>query len=425
MREFLDNIDVVKVDKKVSPKYEIPAVSKKLNKPVLFKNVEGYDIPVLMNLASSRDLIAHSLGCKIEDISERLLDAMSKPAEVKVEGELDAVEPDLSKLPVLNHYAKDRGKYITSGVVITKDSQNRRNASIHRMLVKDNRRLGIRIVKRHLFENYKEAEKRGKPLDVAISIGLDPKTLIGVSTRVPKGFDEFRLVGALMEKNLNLIKCDTVDIEVPKSEIVLEGKILCGDREPEGPFVDITGTYDSIRNQPIIELTGMNIRRDAIYQGILPAGKEHRLIMGLPYEPLILKEVNKVCDAMDVALTEGGSCYLHGVVKINKRKERDGIKAIKAAKKAHGSMKHCIVVDEDIDIYDYADIDYAISTRVKGDEDIHVFPESKGSTLDPRGKDDGTVTKVGVDATKKLKNTERFLKEGIPGEEDLNLDFYI
>lgn len=425
MRDFLDKISYVEIDRKVSPVYEIPALAKNTDETLFFSNVEGSDFPVILNLANTREKIAKSLGCGVKDIANKLINAMDNPKKIRVNGKIDSVEPDLSKLPVLKHYPNDRGKYITSGVVIAKDSKGRRNASIHRMLVNGEKELGIRVVKRHLFDVLKETEERDEALEVAIVIGLDPATLLGTCTRVPFCYDEFELINSLKEGNLELVECDKVDLKVPRGEIILEGKILPHKRKKEGPFVDVTGTYDVVRKEPVIELTGMSIRENAIYQGLLPAGNEHKYLMGLPYEPLIIKEVNKVCEAKNAVLTKGSSCYLHGIVQINKNKPSDGEKAIEAAMDAHQSMKHCLVIDEDINIYDREDLEYAISTRVKGDEDIYTYPGAHGSTLDPRGEADGTVTKTGVDATKILDEEERFKRAKIPGEDELSLDDYL
>ncbi len=424
LRDFLEKIDVYEVNKQVSPKYEIPALAKKTDKTLLFKNVNGSELPVIINLANTREKIAKSIGCGIQDIPNRLMEAIDSPKETRINGALSTEEPDLDELPILKHYPKDKGKYITSGVVVTKNEEGERNASIHRLLVNGKDELGIRIVKRHLYNYFKEAEKKDKALEVGIVIGLDPASLLGTCTRVPKGYDEFKLIGSLKEQETVLYKGDTVDLELPDGEIILEGKILPNKRKKEGPFVDVTGTYDVVRNEPIIKLSGMRIKGNAIYQGLLPAGDEHKHIMGLPYEPLIIKKVNEVCDAKNAVLTKGSSCYLHGIVQINKKSEKDGLKAIKKAMEAHQSMKHCIVIDEDINIYKREDLEYAISTRVKGDEDVYVFPNSQGSTLDPRGEADGTVTKTGVDATKILDEKNRFERAKIPGEDELDIENY-
>jgi len=157
-------------------------------------------------------------------------------------------------------------------------------------------------------------------------------------------------------------------------------------------------------------------RKDPIYHGILPAGAEHLLMMGVPYEPKIYNAVGEVTTVRNVVLTEGGCCYLHAVVQIDKQTEGDGKNAIMAAFAAHTSLKHIVIVDEDIDIFNPNDVEFAIATRVKGDSDIMIIPGVRGSSLDPRGAPDGTSTKVGIDATKVLANVEDFERAKMPQE---------
>jgi UbiD family decarboxylase len=227
---------------------------------------------------------------------------------------------------------------------------------------------------------------------------------LAASTRVPLDL-EFQYASALRGKPVELV-CLENGVLVPHAEIVLEGYITAN-RASEGPFVDITGTKDLVRQEPVIRLTKMMTREDPIYHGLLPAGGEHKMLMGIPYEPLIYKAVSKVAKVNDVHLTQGGCCYFHAVVQIEKETEADARRAIEAAFQAHGSLKHVIVVDTDIDIYDPEDIEFAIATRVLGDEDIIIHPKVRGSTLDPRSVD-GITTKVGVDATARLSKLLKF-----------------
>jgi len=174
--------------------------------------------------------------------------------------------------------------------------------------------------------------------------------------------------------------------------------------------VDITGTYDSVRMQPVIRFTGMYTRRDPIYHSILPGGNEHRVLMGVPYEPIIFRAVSSVTTAKNVVLTTGGCGYFHAVVQVRKSTQGDAKNAILAALSAHTSLKHVVVVDEDIDPADPAEVEYAIATRVRGDRDIVVIPGARGSSLDPCRMADGTNVKVGVDATMPLGREQEFAR---------------
>ena len=404
--------DIIEITDELSSEFEVAKVLRQYPKDtVIIKNVKGYDMPVISGICNTRDKIAKSINCEVSEITEKIIEAMEKP--IKVDkftdfSEYETSEVDLSKIPILTHYKRDGGAYITAGVVFARDPETGiQNASIHRMMVLDNKTLVIRIVPRNLYTYFQKAQKLGKDLDIAIAIGMDPAILLASTTSIPIDYDEMDVANAFKNGELELIKCG--DLNVPQADIILEGKISVTETVAEGPFVDLTDTYDIIRDQPIINLETMHIKKDAVYHAIIPAGFEHKLLQGLPQEPRIFKAVkNAVPTVENVVLTEGGCCWLHAVVSIRKQTEGDGKNAIMAALSAHPSLKHCVVVDTDVNVFDAEDVEYAISTRVKGDRDIMIVPNVRGSSLDPVAESDGTTTKIGVDATKSLKALEKF-----------------
>ncbi|VVB72163.1 3-octaprenyl-4-hydroxybenzoate carboxy-lyase [uncultured archaeon] len=373
--------------------------------PIFFNNADGNRC--CLNLLGNRDLLARCLGVAGPDMV-RHLSSVSYEGQVK---EVDSMpfqecvsEPDLTRLPIMTYFAGDGGPYITSAVVAAK-FDGKINACVHRLMVIGRDRLAARLVPgRHTHQFYQAAISRGEELPVAIAIGVDPLVLFAASTRVPPEM-EFQYASSLRESSVKLLHLDN-GVPVPEAEIVLEGYIT-GERVPEGPFVDITGTRDLVRMEPVIRLTRMMTRETPIYQGLLPGGGEHKMLMGVPYEPLIYRSVSKVAKVKNVLLTDGGCCYFHAVVQIEKESEEDARKAIEAAFQAHGSLKHVLVVDTDIDIYDPQDLEFALATRMRGDEDIVIHPNVRGSTLDPRSVD-GITTKVGVDATSRLDKLWKF-----------------
>ncbi|MDD3245888.1 MAG: UbiD family decarboxylase [Methanosarcina sp.] len=419
-RDFIDRLKengkLVEVPQPVSPRFEASRIAKKTKAPVLFHDISGSK--VIMNLLGSRDELASMLGVSKEEIIRKL-------AEVSPEGEVQIVsesptlevienEVDLTKLPILTHFEKDGAPYITAGIVVSEYGGGM-NASIHRLMLAGKDKLAARLVPpRHTYLLHKKAIEKGEPLPIAIVIGCDPTIIYATSTRVPVG-KEFEYAAALRGAPVELFECSN-GIKVPHSEIVLEGYVDPVEKVDEGPFVDITGTYDVVRKEPVIRITRVIHRKDPIYHGILPAGPEHLLMMGVPYEPRIYRAVGEVTTVKNVVLTEGGCCYLHAVVQIEKQTEGDGKNAIMAAFAAHTSLKHVVVVDEDINIFDPDDVEFAIATRVKGDIDIMIIPNVRGSSLDPRGAPDGTTTKVGIDATKVLIEKENFERAVIPEE---------
>jgi UbiD family decarboxylase len=395
------------VDRPVSPVLEASALSVGAG-PVLYNNVDGKKC--CMNLLATRDLLARALSISREDMARDL-------AGIDLEGgwirEVDSSsfmevvsDPDLSSLPILTHFRGDGGPYITSGIVVSAFG-GKTNAAVHRMMVIGKDRVAARLVPgRHTHMLLQEALAAGERLPVGIVIGVDPVVMIAASTRVPPGM-EFQYASALSGDPVELVPLDN-GVFVPHAEIVLEGYID-GERAKEGPFVDITGTRDFPRMEPVIHLTKMMTREVPIYHGLLPSAGEHKMLMGVPYEPLIFRAASRVADVRNVLLTEGGCSYLHAVVQIRKRDEAEPRKVIDAAFEAHKSLKHVIVVDGDIDVYNPLDLEYAISTRVKGDEDAVIYPNVRGSTLDPRSAD-GITTKMGIDATMTLGEEEKFLR---------------
>ena len=188
----------------------------------------------------------------------------------------------MSKIPVLTHFEKDASPYITSAVIHTKSVDGSvENVSVHRLQVLDDRHLAIRLVPRHLFKLWQMAKEAGKDLDISISIGVHPAVMLAASSPVPFGVCEFDVVNALMDGGLCLVRCEHVDAYAPaEAKLVLTGRIPVTREVVEGPFVDITGTYDIERRQPVVEVVGVMHRGDYVYQALLPSGAEHRLLMG-------------------------------------------------------------------------------------------------------------------------------------------------
>jgi len=270
----------------------------------------------------------------------------------------------------------------------------------------------IRIVPRHLFAMYNEAKAKGKDLEIVMVIGLPPYVLLPAAMSISYGINELEIANTLKKmgigSELTAYRFKN-GIDVPtSSQFVFCGKITLEEGD-EGPFVDITGTYDFVRKQPIVKIEKVYQAKNAFFHALMPGGYEHFLLMGMPREPIIYEGVSKVVPKVyGVRLTEGGDCWLHGVVSIKKQKEGDGKNAIMAALASHPSMKRVVIVDEDIDIYSDTDVEWAIATRFQADKDLLVVNNAAGSSLDPSVKGDGTSAKMGIDATMPLKNNEGY-----------------
>ncbi|MDI6720344.1 MAG: UbiD family decarboxylase [Methanomicrobiales archaeon] len=410
MREFIEKMRrkgcVTEIDGPCSSAYEAPKIASRTDRIVFFHDIDGSR--AVMNLTANRHSLAEALGIAESELVPRLA-AAEYVGTVVEEGRIAMEEPDLSRFPVMRHYPGDAGRYITGGIVFARWN-GVQNASIHRMLVLDGRHAAARLVEgRHTHLMHQAALASGEPLPIAVAIGAHPAVTFASCTRVPEG-KELQFAAELLGGEIGVRRCAN-GVLVPDAEIVFEGYIGRM-TAPEGPFVDITGTYDSQRIQPVIEFTGMHAKPDPIYHGILPGGDEHRILMGVPYEPRIYRAVAGVTRVRNVALTKGGCGYFHAVIQIEKSTEGDAKNAIMAAFAAHTSLKHVVVVDTDIDPLDPHEVEYAIATRVRGDADIMVITGVRGSSLDPRRAADGTNVKVGVDATMVLGEEAEFRRAG-------------
>lgn len=409
LRLFLDKAERVgwltTIEREVDPHLEMAKVINSLEgRPLLFERVKGHAHKVAAGVCAARQHFALDLDVQVNQLLFTMGEALASPVtpEVVDPGPCQEVvekEVNLDDLPILTHLPLDGGPYVTAGVAVIEDPEYGRNVSIHRLLQLSSRELVARVVEGR--GTATALKKSHADLEVAICIGNSLPVLLAAAMSPPRGVDEFSIANAL--RPTPLVKCLTVDLEVPAdTEIVLEGRITQR-TEPEGPFLDLTGTMDIVREGRVVEIDHVTHRHDPIYQALLPGGWEHKLLMGLPREPTIYAEVSKVCRCVNVLLTAGGSSWLHAVVQIQKREADDGRHAIDAAFQGHSSLKHVVVVDEDVDVYDPHDVEWAIATRFQADRDLVVWEDQPGSSLDPSavhipGQKTRTA-KMGLDAT--------------------------
>jgi len=429
-RSFLEQLDrdgkLMRIGKEVSTEYELAGIVDALGeKPVFFEKVKESSIPVVAGLVSSKELIARALNIKKEQLLHKLSSAIENPLppDVVEKGECQEIvekDVDLTKLPIMRYTKKDGGKYIASAIAVIKDPELGRNTCFHRLMLLDKNKFVARIVEERGTDT--ALKKSGGELDIALCIGNSTAVLLAASTSLPKGVDELGMANVL--EKTELVKCRTIDVEVPRDcEIVLEGRIT-KERAPEGPFLDLTGIVDKVRQQPVIQIKCITHREKPIYQTILAGRNEHKFLMGMPKEPTIFNEVNKVCECKDVYITPGGCSWLHAVVQIKKQNLDDGKKAIRAAFEGHKSLKHCVVVDDDINIYDQNEVEWAIATRFQADKDAVILPNQTGSSLDPSGDltegKKATTCKAGLDATIPFKKTDKGFRKEEYKKVDLN-----
>lgn len=431
MRSFLEELsttgDLHRVRRGISVRYELAAVARRLDgTPVLFEKVkESKDYRVASGVCSSRSALAQSLNMSADRILDKILEGIDNPKQFKVAKsgpcqEVVEEDVDLRRIPILTHCEKDGGPYITSGVVIARDDEYGYNSSFHRMMLLGRDRLAIRVLPRHLDEFIRRGDR-----EVGIAIGNHPAFLFASAVSCEIGKSELAIANSL--KEMSFVGCTTNESLVPADcELVLEGEIT-DELADEGPFPDIMGTYDIVRKQRVLKVNRVTHRKNPVYHAIIPGGSEHMFLMGTPREATIFREVRRVCTCLDARLTKGGSSWLHAVIKIRKRSEDDPGNALGAAFKGHPSLKHAVVVDDDIDISNPHAVEWAIATRAQMDRSMVVRPGELGSSLDPSADQVTRRTcKAGIDATMPLTaSKELFLKARIPGEDQINPDDYL
>lgn len=393
------------IEKEIDPQLEMARVIRALGeRAILFKNVKGYSTPVAANLCARREYLGMSVDVAPDRLLFELARALENPIEPEVVGRApcqQAIEAqvNLGQLPILFHKEEDGGPYVTSGALITRDPVFGVNMAIHRLMKLDERRFAARLVEgRGTHTAWKNSEQ---DLPVAICIGLPLHVLLASAMSPAKGVNELHIAAALAPTPL--VRCRSNDLLVPaEAEWVLEGR-LTHDLTREGPFIDLTETYDIVRLQPIIEIDCITHRKNAYYHALLPGLAEHKLLMGMPREPTIYAAVNRVCSCTNVCLTAGGMSWLHGVVQIDKQHADDGGRAIIAAFEGHSSMKHVVVVDIDVDPFNPAEVEWAVATRFQADRDLFVLTDQPSSSLDPSAKqvpgEKTRTAKLGLDAT--------------------------
>ncbi len=398
--------NLLRVKKEVSKNLEAAGVLAAVEpKPVLFNSIKESDFRVAGNLFCTKDQIAFYFGIPTTELIPKLtagIEQRQVPEEVSAAPCQEVVmdDVDLDRLPLLLHNERDGGPYISSAVVVASHPEHGQNLDFHRAMQFDKSKLAVRIVRGRDFDAY--LNDLGE-IDVAFCIGNTPNVLAAAAISVDRNINELEIANALEE--LAVVKAKSVDLLIPANcEFVLEGRITLEQKHDEGPFIDLTETYDVVRQEPVLEVKTITHRKDAIWQALLPGAGEHKVLMGMPREPTMFKKVNEAgVNCIDVNVNPGGCSWLHAIVQIDKQTDEDGKKAIDAAFAGHRSCKHIFVVDKDINIYDPLQVEWAMATRFQGDIDLKVLDKEPGSSLDPSAEP-GTkmTTKIGFDLTAPL-----------------------
>lgn len=433
LRSALESFDdagvLLRVKERIDWDYEAAAVLWRLGRgaTAIFEDVRDYDVPIVGNVLNNRAKLALALGVTPHDMQQRLVDALDAPLPVNrvthapcqervVTEDIDVLE--LLPVPTISEH--DGGRYISAGLVISRDPDSgRRNMAIARIHARGAHRLGCYLAPTHTYQFLQRCRELGRPLEIAVVIGVHPALMAASQLLVPG--DELELAGAIFGENLDVVRCRTVDLDVPAgAEIVLEGTIDPSMLEEEGPFGEFPGTYSPQRPNPVIELSAVTMRAQPIFQMIVGGNHPEHLITGaVAREATLLKAVRAVVPGVQaVVMPEGGTCRFHAVISIIKRVEGEGKLAILAALANQDLLKHVVVVDSDIDIHDPVQVEWAIATRMRAHEDVTLIEGVKSNPVDPMSRD-RTITKMGVDATLRMEEArERLPKPAVPAEVD-------
>ena len=417
----------------VGLRHELAAIAKRLDgeRATFFPRPGGHDIAVVSGLLGARAWIADAMGVPEAQILDRFAEAAANPlpwAEITDAPAQQVVHEtvDLYKqLPVPTHNELDSGAYVSAGLLIARNPRTGvQNVSIHRCQVSAPDELGILLLPRHTNAFFEEAEQRDEPLEVAVVIGVDPLTLLASQAIAPLDHDELEIAGALHGAPLEVVRCLTSQLRVPAhAEIVLEGRILPRVRAPEGPFGEFPQYYGERADRHVLKLDRLTHRRDAIFHTIIGGANEHLLLGAIPREATLLGHLRRSFPSvLDVHLSMGGVGRYVLYVRMRPRQPGEAKNVIAGAFAGHYDLKTVIVVDEDVDIHDPREVEWAVTTRFQADRDLVLIANAQCSKLDPSTRD-GLGAKLGFDATVPLDAPPaRFVRIRVPGQDSVDLD---
>lgn len=412
----------------VDAELELAGIMKRLDggPALLFTNVRGHAMPVVGNFLAARENCEAAFGVDYVTIREFVVRALASPlppertAAVPVQRHVITRDIDVGRLlPVLKHTAADSGRFITAGVVVTRDPETSvYNASYHRLQLVAGNTTAIQLdLGRHLRVAWERAKARGEALPIAVCIGTDialQYTAATMGSQMPETTDELAVAGGLAGRALPVADALTQPLLVPaESEIVLEGRILPDRTVPEGPFAEFVGYLSTPGQAPVVEITAITHRASPIYHAINGYGRETVMLRKYVLEASLLKVLTaSVPVVIDAEMTAGGLHRFHAVIQIRKTgPQHDGLQrnAILAAFGALKDLDSVTVVDDDIDIRDPADVEYAVATRMEASRDLFTIPGARGHEYVRVGQN-GIRTKLGIDATVPFAERARFAR---------------
>lgn len=439
LRYTLDKLvsknNLLECNKEVDYTYEMGAVLKHFNnkQPILFNKIKNSNIRSIGGLFGNRDILYDLMNYTKENRNFKFMEALANPMSYKVLNTGPIKENiikrniDIMKiLPVNKFNELDSSNYITAGVMVIRDPETgKHHTSIRRLQINKGNQISALIGSFKLTNDFLELEKQGKSLEVAIVLGYDaPFILASQYSSATYGVDKYELDSALRGEPLELVKCETNNLLVPAhAEIVLEGRIVAGKRELEGPFGELMGYYGKQAPHPIIEIDAIMHRNNPIYQTAFPCEEEH-LTNGVIREMELYFYLKNIMDIQDVYVTEGGGYRFNAVVSLKQKRNGEAKSAIISTLGLNKDLKQVVIVDDDVDIYNPREIEWAITTRSQASHDVVIIPNALGSSLEPSHDIRGVTDKIGIDATRPINSNGKFDRAIIPGYDKVDIGKY-
>ena len=381
--------------------------------PVLWlEQPKGFDMPVVANLFADRSRIARMAGAAPAGFNAAWLKAEANPIPPRIvsSGPVQEVactgsDVNATPLPISRHFQQDAGRYISSGILVCKDPDTRvRNLSYQRLQLKAPDRFGASLHSRgHIWDHLLRSEARGKNLEAAVVIGAHPAIYLAAGAKVAMEVDEYDLAGGLLGQPVDLVRCKTVDVEVPAdAEIVLEGELLAQTHEAEGPFGEYTGYSTSRSTQNVFAVKAITRKAKPIYLDVIPGySSEHLLLGRVAKEAHVFERLKEVVPTLKALNYPKSGTHFHAYFSMKKTAEGQARHALMLLFGLDPYVKFAVAVDEDIDVFNEEEILWAIATRFQADTDLFVVPKVFCNRLDPSSVD-GMSAKLGIDATAPL-----------------------
>lgn len=430
--------ELIRVKETLSARWEIAAATREIARgtgaAVLFENVKGYKTPVVCNLLGRTSRLALALGVSEKNLARTYQERRKKLIKPRIVSRAPVQQVVIDKdvdifktIPVLIHHEKDVSPYMSCSATIAKDPETGiQTMGLHRVQVKGKDTLGIFLATPPLSHYLTRAERMGKPLQIAVACGMDPVTYLTSCQFFPLGQNKFNLAGALAGRPIEMVRAKTVDLDVPaNAQFILEGEMIPNKRDTEGPFGESTGYYFTYKN-PVARIKAITHRRNPIYQSLIPWADEETVLMDFSRADGLMPALKQALPQVTVLDLSYKGMGQVAWVQIEKKKDDDAVKVINYLLPSNSFLKLVVVVDKDVNIHDNNEVFWALATRVHFDKNVVIKTGMPGSMIDPateggeRTPDTSLLvtqtTKMGIDATKPLKELARYERIDVPEE---------